>query len=828
MQIAGSEVEIIDQLAEKLENLGYSVVKNAIINGQSGAEHSFEIIAAKDDSFTNYQVAIGVSVSRKGTVGLNSIFNFDEKAYDAGISYKAFVAIPKLSTMPANFANRQRIRVFDEKGLQDFLTGPTPTLPKEYMKIDLSSRAHLADSLTANSYTITEGAKVKGTSGVEYTFNILACIDDGLVNHQIGIDFIRADNEVSLEQVSSFDTKAYDVGVQFKMLVVSPKLSDTAEKLVKKQRIQIIVVDEQTIERLLKEPKTEAEDVVLLLREPEVVMGEPETKDTIAKEHLVEGKAFEESIVKEAVDEKSLMEEQIDKEQAPDVEPTGPVSAAHAGRVNTLIKASTREALELIPEHIARKYKVVPLSVADNTLHIAMANPNDILAIEDIEVRIKKRIFPIKAAEDDIKEAIDYNYRSSLELQKPSTVKELPHEAITPEKIEVKEGDITPVDKALNLLVEEAIKSRATDIHIEPEDDRVRIRYRIDGILKEVAPLPASLYSQIMTHIKTSAGMNVADSWHPQKGQFIMNSRGKDIDVRASTIGTVKGETVTLKLLDKSMAILSLSELGLQPESRNKLELMLKAPYGMILASGPNGSGTTTTLNALINCFDKTARNIVTIEDPVEYHIAGINQIQINSKSGLTFASTLRAVLTQNPDVIIVSELRDSETVKIAAQAALAGKLILGVVHANDSTGVLFRLIELGIEPFLLSSTVIGTIAQRMIRRVCQHCARKLPAPSVEQTAFYSETGEKCSEFNYGAGCKACTHTGYLGRTTIFEVFNVTDEIRQLLVSGAKAPEIRSKAIEEGMITLAKDGMLKVKNGMTTPQEVLRNVYGVV
>jgi general secretion pathway protein E len=321
--------------------------------------------------------------------------------------------------------------------------------------------------------------------------------------------------------------------------------------------------------------------------------------------------------------------------------------------------------------------------------------------------------------------------------------------------------------------------------------------------------------------------MNIADPRRPQDGQFSLTSSGRDIDVRVATISTVHGETAVLRLLDKSMAALSLSQIGFLPESQEVFERMLMAPYGMILLSGPTGAGKTTTLYAAVNTLDKVGRNIITIEDPVEYRFQGINQIQINPKAGVTFATGLRAIVRLDPDIILVGEIRDSETADIATQSALTGHLVLSSVHANDTIGVLFRLIDLGVEPFLICSAVICIIAQRMVRRVCRNCAQKTEAALVEQTAYHRETGEECTEFSYGTGCKLCTYTGYQGRTGIFEILSLSDEIKRLIITRAPAAEIRARAVEEGMITLAKDGMLKAGAGITTPYEVLRNAYSI-
>jgi general secretion pathway protein E len=496
-------------------------------------------------------------------------------------------------------------------------------------------------------------------------------------------------------------------------------------------------------------------------------------------------------------------------------------------RLNVLSQAPTPEALQLIPENLARKYNAIPLAVENNTLRVAMANPDDILAIEALSARTKKRIEPVSATAVDIREAIDFNYKAFGEIAKQFGLVATAPETASPEKIAAEVADDSPVARALSLISEEAVKSRASDIHIEPEADKLRVRYRIDGILHDITSLPLGVHAPLISRIKILSCMNIADPRRPQDGQFSFQTKGRDIDVRVASISTVHGEMAVLRLLDKSMAALALSQLGFLTESREKFERMLMVPYGMVLISGPTGAGKTTTLYAAVNSLDRIGRNIITIEDPVEYHFEGINQIQVNPRAGLTFASGLRAIVRLDPDVILVGEIRDSETASIATQSALTGHLVLSSVHANDTVGALFRLIDLGVEPFLICSGLVGMVAQRMVRRVCPHCARKVTVPVVEQMAYHREMGEERREFNYGAGCKACTYTGYLGRTGIFEILSISDEIRRLLVAGASVTEIRAQAIKEGMMTLAKDGMLKAKAGTTTPYEVLRNAYSV-
>jgi general secretion pathway protein E len=319
--------------------------------------------------------------------------------------------------------------------------------------------------------------------------------------------------------------------------------------------------------------------------------------------------------------------------------------------------------------------------------------------------------------------------------------------------------------------------------------------------------------------------MNIADHHHPQDGQFSTNSKEREIDIRVATAPTVRGEMAVLRLLDKEMATLEMSELGMLPDSLAKYENMLKVSYGMVLISGPTGAGKTTTLYAAINSLDTMGGNIITIEDPAEYRFEDINQIQVNLQAGITFASGLRSILRLDPDIIMVGEIRDSETAQIAIQAALTGHLMLSSIHANDTVGVLFRLVDLGVEPFLIASAVIGIVAQRMVRRICPDCAQLIEVPVIEQLAYEKEMGEKRTKFQYAAGCKTCAYTGYLGRTGIFEILVLSDEIRRLLISGAGSGEIRAQAQKEGIASMMNDGMRKVKEGITTPSEVLRSAY---
>ncbi len=482
------------------------------------------------------------------------------------------------------------------------------------------------------------------------------------------------------------------------------------------------------------------------------------------------------------------------------------------------------DAIRLIPESLARKYNAVPVLISGKTLEVAMSDPSDILTIEAFSIQSKMRIKPVIASSKEIKEAIDSNYKAYGEIEK--RISTISTGKIKKEEKQSYDSIIdAPIVQALNLIISEAVKDRASDIHVEPTEKKLRIRYRIDGSLQDMMSLPMDLHSAIISRIKILSSMNIADHFRAQDGQFSMEFSSRIIDIRVATSPTVNGEMAVLRLLDKSTAMIGLSDLGMLPESRQKFENMLKIPYGMILVCGPTGAGKTTTLYAAVNSLDTVGRNIVTIEDPAEYRFDNINQIQVNPQAGITFASGLRSILRLDPDVILVGEIRDAETARIAVQSALTGHLLLSSIHANDAVGVIFRLIDLGVEPFLIASSVIGVLSQRMIRKICPYCQQVIEAPLLEQIAYEKELGIQRSKFQYGSGCKACAYTGYLKRTGIFEILTMSDIIRRMIVNGANPGDIKEQAIKEGMITMVNDGMQKVEQGFTTPTEILRTAY---
>lgn len=487
------------------------------------------------------------------------------------------------------------------------------------------------------------------------------------------------------------------------------------------------------------------------------------------------------------------------------------------------------EVLKLVNEWMARKHNLVPLDIVGDELVLVMADPRDAQAISDVVTQSGLKVQPAIGIPEDIREAIDLNYQAVSEIEDevsrlvPAMVKT--EEAEHQISVGLAEG--TPVVRIVDLLIGQAIKGRASDIHLEPQRDRLQVRYRIDGVLHDFMPLPLSLQPTLVSRVKILAGMNIAERRLPQDGQLSFNMDGTEVDIRVATSETAYGETMVLRILDKSRFILDLAQLGLFPDALQRYRQMLSTPFGLILIAGPTGAGKTTTLYASVNELDRKERNIVTIEEPIEYLFNDLNQIQVNYKAGITFASGLKAIMRLDPDIILVGEMRDNDTANTGFQAALTGHLVLSSIHGNDAAAVFFRLANLGVDSFLISSALLGVVAQRMVRRICPHCRTLCKRPVEEQTAYEKELGEKRTKFYYGEGCNFCANTGYLGRTGVFEILLMSDRIRQLLITNATAPELREQAIKEGMTPMMRDGMLKVKEGITTPSEVLHNIFSL-
>jgi len=483
------------------------------------------------------------------------------------------------------------------------------------------------------------------------------------------------------------------------------------------------------------------------------------------------------------------------------------------------------EAIRMVPEEFARRHKILPVSIDSGVMQVATSDPQDVIVLEDLRARVRMRIKPLLAMADEIEDAINRQYRATGEIQRQISQISSPNATVSQDRVSPELITQSPVVRSVDLMISQAVKDRASDIHLEPQRDEVRVRYRIDGILHDAMTLPTGVHAAIVSRLKVMAGMNIAERRRPQDGQFSIKVEQSEVDVRAATIETDNGEMVVLRILDKSLSLLKMEEIGLEPGPLATMEKILKAPFGSMLISGPTGSGKTTTLYAGVNYLDKSEHNIITIEDPIEYHFDGINQIQVNRQADITFATGLRAIMRLDPDIILVGEIRDHETAEIAVQAALTGHLLLSSIHANDAIGSLYRMMDLGVDPLLLASALIGTVSQRLVRRNCPHC--KAPyQPSLEDLMVFRDiAGEEHDEFFKGMGCNFCANTGYLGRMAVFEIATFSEEFRTRLVKGMDASQARAQAIQDGMVPMQRDGMIKAKKGLTTISEIMRNVF---
>ncbi len=459
------------------------------------------------------------------------------------------------------------------------------------------------------------------------------------------------------------------------------------------------------------------------------------------------------------------------------------------------------EIIDLIPEALARKHLLVPILKIGDSLTVAMVEPSDVFALDEVRMKTGLGIEPALATETEVKKALDQHYSAKGTLEEVIG-------SLDREKLEVKPGQETelkklqeiveepPVIKLVNMMVIEAVRQGASDIHIEPEEDTLRIRFRIDGLLHERTGPPKYFQSAVISRIKVMADLDISERRVPQDGRIQMKMEGRDIDIRVSCVPTVYGENVVLRLLDRSQIILELEQLGFSPSNLTQYAKLINCPHGIILVCGPTGSGKTTTLYASLNVINSEDKNIITIEDPIEYHLTGIRQMQVNPKVGLRFAEALSAILRQDPDVIMVGEIRNAETAKAAVQAALTGHLVFSTLHTNDAPSAVTRLVDMGVEPFLISSSVIGVLSQRLVRTICIECK--------------------------GKGCKECLQTGFRGRIGIYELMIPIEEIRALITAKASADQIRKAATEAGMQLLREDGLKKVASGITTKEEVMR------
>lgn len=484
------------------------------------------------------------------------------------------------------------------------------------------------------------------------------------------------------------------------------------------------------------------------------------------------------------------------------------------------------EVVRTIPEALARRHMAVPVRKDGNRLLVAMADPLNLNAIDDLKMASGMEIVPAIASEKEILSALGRYFQPGIDEQTFSALEEIRVESAaaldTYDLDETDAGgtDRSPAVQLVNQIITRAVRSRASDIHIEPQENHVLVRYRVDGLLQEALRLPLGIFNSLVSRIKIMGGMDIAEKRLPQDGRFQITLEKRSIDFRVSAIPTVYGEKIVLRILDKANTVLELDQLGFLPQALEQYESLIRSSYGMILITGPTGSGKTTTLYATLNALNTPEKNIITIEDPVEYLLPGINQVRVNPKAGLDFAVGLRAILRQDPDIIMVGEIRDQETADIAVRAATTGHLVFSTLHTNDAAGAVTRLLDMGIEPYLVNSSLLGVVTQRLVRLVCPRCREAYePKPGDVEYEFFG--GER-RVFYRGKGCRHCNYTGYQGRTAIHEILVMTDDIRQLVTQKVQVSKIREAAIAGGMVTLRDDGLSKAAIGLTTVQEVLR------
>jgi len=493
------------------------------------------------------------------------------------------------------------------------------------------------------------------------------------------------------------------------------------------------------------------------------------------------------------------------------------------------------EAVALVPEDLAREKGILPVGFdADGSLRIATKMPTDFALSSELSARTGRQVKFVLALGEGLEELIDRTY-ASLGMRRAPPPKPAPEEAPpaglpapTPEAptevLGVELGQL-PAVQAVEVVTLQAVKRRASDVHLVPTPDSGEVLFRVDGVLQQVAVLPLSLHEGMISRIKVMANMDVTERRRPQDGSFSLQFGDRKVDFRVATIGTVWGEMMVIRVLDRSGGLMSLEDLGLEAGPVTAWRQLLALPYGMVLVSGPTGSGKTTTLYASVIELVRERGNIMTIEDPVEYRIEGLNQIEVNRAAGIDFPTGLRAIMRLDPDVILVGEIRDQETARTAVDAALTGHLVLASIHANDAASSLVRLLDLGIEPYLVATAMVGALSQRLVRKICPHCKVEVEPSATEALAYEQELQEPVERLWVGQGCNFCNGTGYLGRTGVFEVLVVDEEIRTLIVTRASSHAVRAQAIAKGMIPLRRAGMLKAKGGVTTVGEVLRKVF---
>ncbi len=487
------------------------------------------------------------------------------------------------------------------------------------------------------------------------------------------------------------------------------------------------------------------------------------------------------------------------------------------------------EVVNLVPDELLEKHSILPLSVENKFLTVAMTDPLDIVVIDDLQRATGMPILPVIATGEEIKAAL--NRTRDIASTARRVFDQFADHIYQTEEYDLDQeqylGD-APGVRLGNMIVEQAVREQASDIHFEPQEDDMDIRFRVDGILKKVMTVPKRLSSDVQSRIKVMANLDITERRRPQDGRIQLKIGSSEVDMRVSTLPTIHGEKIVVRIFNRARNLLSVEELGFSEETTGKIIQLLKLNQGMILVTGPTGSGKTTTLYSFLSHLNTVEKNIITIEDPVEYQLPGINQVQINPRVNMTFATGLRTVLRQDPDVIMVGEIRDTETAEIAIRAALTGHLVLSTLHTNNTIATITRLIDMGIEPYLISSTVVAVISQRLIRRICPDCKQEVPLTDPLMIRFIKSLRMPVPQKVYkGAGCVLCRESGYLGRVTVEEVLVLNKKLRQAIDDKVHEDQLRKLAVEAGMVTLQENAVMKLVSGITTVEEIVRTVYSI-
>jgi type IV pilus assembly protein PilB len=498
-------------------------------------------------------------------------------------------------------------------------------------------------------------------------------------------------------------------------------------------------------------------------------------------------------------------------------------------RVDLEKTAVNMDAVKSISESLALRYNLIPIDIENNKIKVAMSDPLNVFAIDDVTISSGYEVEPLITTQTAIKKAID-RYYSSQYVQKAADELVISQTQSDTKGLSIEESDSleniknAPAVRLVDSLVKNAVKSRASDIHIEPFEEYVRVRYRIDGELHEVLKSPKETLAALVTRIKILGNMNIAEKRIPQDGRILMNIDEKNYDLRVSILPTVYGEKVVIRVLDRANFLKTKQQLGLNNDDLEKLNRIIKSPYGIILVTGPTGSGKSTTLYTILNDLNKENTNIITVEDPAEYLMDGINQVNVNVKAGLTFASGLRSILRQDPDIIMIGEIRDGETAEIAISSAITGHLVLSTIHTNDAASAVVRLTDMGIEPYLVATSISGVISQRLVRKICEHCKTSFEASGYEKTILGLEAHEGLKLYK-GAGCNYCNNSGFSGRIGVYEIMEITREIRESILLNKSIDEVKDMSIKNGMKTLRKSCEELVYSGETTIEELIKIAF---